>query len=132
MSINTNLAYLHNEYTEEFFDTSVMGDMNKSEDGKENLKIYNLILENNKPSYAVYIKNSLHYTFTDLKQVYVAGSPLAIPLPYLGKVDKAVVKNTINESMIEFFGSTLKNQKFQKNIYNKDNKEVIFISNENQ
>ena len=117
---------------EEFFDTSVVGDMNKSEDGKENLKIYNLILENNKPSYAVYIKNSLHYTFTDLKQVYVAGSPLAIPLPYLGKVDKAVVKNTINESMIEFFGSTLKNQKFQKNIYNKDNKEVIFISNENQ
>ena len=130
-TINIKKPFMHIGQ-EEFFDTSVMGDMNKSEDGKENLKIYNLILENNKPSYAVYIKNSLHYTFTDLKQVYVAGSPLAIPLPYLGKVDKAVVKNTINESMIEFFGSTLKNQKFQKNIYNKDNKEVIFISNENQ
>ena len=117
---------------EEFFDTSVMGDMNKSEDGKENLKIYNLILENNKPSYAVYIKNSLHYTFTDLKQVYVAESPLAIPLSFLGKVDKSIVKNTINESMINFFDSSLKNQEFQKNIYNKYNNEVIFIDNENR
>ena len=106
--------------------------MNKSEDGQENLKIYNLILENNKPSYAVYIKNSLHYTFTDLKQVYVSESPLAIPLSFLGKADKTVVKNTINESMISFFDSTLKNQEFQKNIYNKYNKEVIFINNENR
>ena len=117
---------------EEFFNTNVAGDMNKSEDGQENLKIYNLILENNKPSYAVYIKNSLHYTFTDLKQVYVSESPLAIPLSFLGKADKTVVKNTINESMISFFESTLKNQEFQKNIYNKYNKEVIFINNENR
>ena len=129
--INTKKPFMHIGQ-EEFFNTSVVGDMNKSEDGKENLKIYNLILENNKPSYATYIKNSLHYTFTDLKQVYVAESPLAIPLSFLGKVDKSIVKNTINESMINFFDSSLKNQEFQKNIYNKYNNEVIFIDNENR
>ncbi len=59
--INTKKPFMHIGQ-EEFFNTSVVGDMNKSEDGKENLKIYNLILENNKPSYATYIKNSLHYT----------------------------------------------------------------------
>ena len=129
--INTKKPFMHIGQ-EEFFNTSVVGDMNKSEDGKENLKIYNLILENNKPSYATYIKNSLHYTFTDLKQVYVAESPLAIPLSFLGKVDKSIVKNTINESMINFFDYSLKNQEFQKNIYNKYNNEVIFIDNENR
>ena len=131
VKINTKKPFMHIGQ-EEFFNTNVAGDMNKSEDGQENLKIYNLILENNKPSYAVYIKNSLHYTFTDLKQVYVSESPLAIPLSFLGKADKTVVKNTINESMISFFDSTLKNQEFQKNIYNKYNKEVIFINNENR
>jgi len=79
----------------------------------------------------VYIKNTLHYTFTDLKQVYVSGSPLAIPLPYLGEADKALVKNTINASMMNFFDAALKNKKFQKNIYDKDKNEVIFINNEN-
>ena len=104
--------------------------MNNSEDGRENLKIYNLILANNSPSYEVYIKNSLHYTFTDLKQVYVSDSPLAIPLPYLGKVDKALVKNTINASMMNFFDAALKNKQFQKNTYAIHKNEVIFINNE--
>ena len=128
---NTNKPFMHIGQ-EEFFNTSVEGDMNKSEDGKENLKIYNLILENNKPSYATYLKNSLHYTFTDLKQVYVAEKPLAIPLSFLGKIDRVVVKNTINDSMTNFFDSALKNQRFQKNIYNKYNNDVIFIDNENR
>ena len=129
--INTKKPFMHIGQ-EEFFDPTVLGDINNSDDGKENLKIYNLILKNNKPSYGVYIKNSLHYTFTDLKQIYVAGSPFAISLSSLGKVDKAVVKNTINESMMNFFDATFKNQEFQKNIYNKHKNEVIFISNENR
>ena len=53
---NTNKPFMHIGQ-EEFLDPSIPGDMNNSEDGRENLKVYNLILENNSPSYEVYIKN---------------------------------------------------------------------------
>ena len=93
--------------------------------------VFNFILQNNKPSYAVYIKNSLHYTFTDLKQVYVQDKPLSFPVSSLGEVDKAVVRNTINLSMMNFFDATFKDKEFEKILYKNYENEVIFIYNEN-
>jgi hypothetical protein len=108
-----------------------VGDMHNTEDGLENFRLYTFILEHNKPSYAVYIKNSLHYTFTDLKQVYMQDKALSFPLTSLGTVDKAVVRNTINLSMMNFFDATLKDKEFEKILYKNYENEVIFTYNEN-
>jgi dienelactone hydrolase len=127
---NTNKPFMHIGQ-EQFMDPKVVGDMHNTEDGLENFRLYTFILEHNKPSYAVYIKNSLHYTFTDLKQVYMQDKALSFPLTSLGTVDKAVVRNTINLSMMNFFDATLKDKEFEKILYKNYENEVIFTYNEN-
>ena len=127
---NTNKPFMHIGQ-EQFMDPKIVGDMHNTEDGLENFRLYNFILQNNKPSYAVYIKNSLHYTFTDLKQVYVQDKALSFPVSTLGIVDKAVVRNTINLSMMNFFDATFKDKEFEKILYKNYENEVIFIYNDN-
>ena len=111
---------------EQFLDDEIRGDINDSNDGKKNFRIYNTMLKNNKESYGVYIKNSLHYSYTDLKLIYRAGSPLSIPLNSLGRVDKQIVDAVMDKTVLDFFNYALKNQDININDYNTYNGQVIY------
>ena len=111
---------------EQFLDDEIQGDINDSNDGKKNFTIYNTMLKNNKESYGVYIKNSLHYSYTDLKLIYRAGSPLSIPLNSLGRVDKQIVDAVMDKTVLDFFNYSLKNQDININDYNTYNGQVIY------
>lgn len=122
---NTKKPFLHIGQ-EQFLDPSIEGDINSSKDGKRNFDIYNTILETNKESYGVYIKNSLHYSYTDMKLIYNKNSPFALPLDSLGEVDKKIVDEVIDKAVLDFFNYSLKGQSY--NIYSNDtyNKQVIY------
>ena len=84
------------------------------------------MLKNNKESYGVYIKNSLHYSYTDLKLIYRAGSPLSISLNSLGRVDKQIVDAVMDKTVLDFFNYALKKQDININDYNTYNGQVIY------
>ena len=111
---------------EQFLDTSIDGDINGSKDGKRNFEIYNTILETNKESYGVYIKNSLHYSYTDMKLIYNQGAPFSLPLDNLGEVDKKIVDKVMDKTVLDFFDYSLKDQPL--NFKNNDtyNSQVIY------
>ena len=109
---NTKKPFLHLGQ-EQFLDIDIEGDINFSKDGKRNFEIYNTILETNEESYGVYIKKSLHYSFTDMKLIYNQGAPLSLPLDSLGEIDKKIVDNVLDKTILEFFDYVFKNTPFE-------------------
>ena len=99
---NTKKPFLHIGQ-EQFLDKDIEGDINFSKDGKRNFDIYNTILATNKESYGVYIKNSLHYSYTDMKLIYNQKAPFALPLDSLGEVDKQIVDQVMDKTVLDFF-----------------------------
>jgi hypothetical protein len=84
------------------------------------------MLNSNKESYGVYIKNSLHYSFTDLKLIYRQGAPFSIPLKNLGTVDKKIVGNVMDTMVLDFFNYTLNGELFDITSYNTYGGKVIY------
>ena len=122
---NTKKPFLHLGQ-EQFLDTNIEGDINFSKDGKRNFEIYNKILETNEESYGVYIKNSLHYSYTDMKLIYNQGAPLALPLDSLGEVDKNIVDDVLDKTILDFFNYVFQNTTFEPEKYNTFNNQVIY------
>ena len=122
---NTKKPFLHLGQ-EQFLDTNIEGDINFSKDGKRNFEIYNNILETNEESYGVYIKNSLHYSYTDMKLIYNQGAPLALPLDSLGEVDKNIVDYVLDKTILDFFNYVFQNTTFEPEKYNTFNNQVIY------
>ena len=122
---NTKKPFLHLGQ-EQFLDTNIEGDINFSKDGKRNFEIYNNILETNEESYGVYIKNSLHYSYTDMKLIYNQGAPLALPLDSLGEVDKNIVDDVLDKTILDFFNYVFQNTTFEPEKYNTFNNQVIY------
>ena len=81
---------------------------------------------NNNESYGVYIKNSLHYSYTDLKLIYRKNAPLSIPLNSLGKVDKRIIDSVMDKTVLDFFDYSLKNKELNINNYNTYEGQVIY------
>ena len=122
---NTKKPFLHLGQ-EQFLDSNIEGDINFSKDGKRNFEIYNKILETNEESYGVYIKNSLHYSYTDMKLIYNQGAPLALPLDSLGEVDKNIVDDVLDKTILDFFNYVFQNTTFEPEKYNTFNNQVIY------
>jgi len=122
---NTKKPFLHIGQ-EQFLDKDIEGDINSSKDGKRNFDIYNTILATNKESYGVYIKNSLHYSYTDMKLIYNQKAPLALPLDSLGKVDKKIVDQVMDKIVLDFFNYSLKGQSFNIEKNDTYNNQVIY------
>ena len=101
-------------------------DINFSKDGKRNFEIYNTILETNEESYGVYIKNSLHYSYTDMKLIYNQDAPLALPLDSLGEVDRNIVDDVVDKTILDFFNYVFQNTTFKLEKYNTFNNQVIY------
>ena len=127
---NTKKPFLHLGQ-EQFLDMEIEGDINFSKDGKRNFEIYNTILETNEESYGVYIKNSLHYSFTDMKLIYNQGAPLSLPLDSLGEVDKKIVDNVLDKTILEFFDYVFKNTPFEFEGDHTFNNQVIYRNYKN-
>ena len=111
---------------EQFLDDKIPGDINDSVDGKRKFSVYEQMLKNNKESFGVYIKNSLHYSFTDLKLIYRQGAPLSIPLNSLGAVDKKTVEKVMDTMVLDFFDYSLKGKPFDISAYNKYGGKVVY------
>ena len=122
---NTKKPFLHIGQ-EQFLDRGVEGDINYSKDGKRNFDIYNTILETNKESYGVYIKNSLHYSYTDIKLIYNQGAPFSLPLDSLGEVDKKIVDKVMDKTVLDFFNYALKDQPFDIKKLDTHNDQVVY------
>ena len=122
---NTKKPFLHIGQ-EQFLDSNIDGDINDSKDGKRNFEIYNTILQTNRESYGVYIKNSLHYSYTDMKLIYNQDAPLALPLDNLGEVDKKIVDNVMDKIVLDFFNYVLKDGKFIITDYNTYQGQVVY------
>jgi len=122
---NTKKPFLHLGQ-EQFLDSGIEGDINLSKDGKRNFEIYNTILETNEESYGVYIKNSLHYSYTDMKLIYNQDAPLALPLDSLGEVDKNIVDDVVDKTILDFFNYVFQNTTFKPEKYNTFNDQVIY------
>ena len=122
---NTKKPFLHLGQ-EQFLDSGIEGDINFSKDGKRNFEIYNTILETNEESYGVYIKNSLHYSYTDMKLIYNQDAPLALPLDSLGEVDKNIVEDVVDKTILDFFNYVFQNTTFKLEKYNTFNDQVIY------
>tara|TARA_Y100000748_G_scaffold303846_1_gene310472 strand:+ start:49 stop:1293 length:1245 start_codon:yes stop_codon:yes gene_type:complete len=127
---NTKKPFLHLGQ-EQFLDIDMEGDINFSKDGKRNFEIYNTILETNEESYGVYIKNSLHYSFTDMKLIYNQGAPLSLPLDSLGEVDKKIIDNVLDKTILEFFDYVFKNTPFEFEGNHTSNHQVIYRNYKN-
>jgi hypothetical protein len=84
------------------------------------------MLKNNKESFGVYIKNSLHYSFTDLKLIYKQGAPLSIPLNNLGAIDKQIVEKVMDTMVLDFFNYSLKGEQFDITTYNTYDEKVVY------
>ena len=122
---NTNKPFLHLGQ-EQFLDSDIDGDINGSTEGKRNFEIYNTILASNKESYGVYIKNSLHYSYTDIKLIYNQDTPFSLPLDSLGDVDKKIIDDVMDNVVLRFFNYSLKNQPLNFESFNNYNGQVIY------
>ena len=122
---NTKKPFLHLGQ-EQFLDRNIKGDINYSKDGKRNFDIYNTILETNEESYGVYIKNSLHYSYTDMKLIYNQGAPFSLSLDNLGEVDKKIVDKVMDKTILDFFNYALKDQPFEVKELDTYNDQVIY------
>ena len=122
---NTKKPFLHIGQ-EQFLDSNIDGDINDSNDGKRNFDIYNTILQTNRESYGVYIKKSLHYSYTDMKLIYNQSAPLALPLNSLGEVDKKIVDNVMDKIVLDFFNYVLKDGKFIIKDYSTYQGQVVY------
>ncbi len=122
-STQTKKPFLHLAQ-EEFLSLEIEGDINNSESGIINFDIHNTILQNNSNSFMVYVKKSLHYDFTDFKQIYIQDRPLTFPLSGLGEVSKSTIKQIMNKSILEFFNYSLKNNIFDTTVLDKHNKDI--------
>jgi dienelactone hydrolase len=111
---------------EQFLNDRIEGDLNNGNNGKQNFKIYNDILKNNSESYSVYVKNSLHYSFTDLKLIYNQGAPLSLPLKNLGKIDKTVIDKVMDKTILDFFNYSLKGVAWQIEEYPSFENKIIY------
>ena len=127
---NTKKPFLHLGQ-EQFLDIDIEGDINFSKDGKRNFEIYNTILATNEESYGVYIKNSLHYSFTDMKLIYNQGAPLSLPIDSLGEVDKKIVDDVLDKTILEFFDYVFKNTPFEFEGDYTSNHQVIYRNYKN-
>ena len=127
---NTKKPFLHLGQ-EQFLDIDIEGDINFSKDGKRNFEIYNTILATNEESYGVYIKNSLHYSFTDMKLIYNQGAPLSLPIDSLGEVDKKIVDDVLDKTILEFFDYVFKNTPFEFEGDHTSNHQVIYRNYKN-
>ena len=127
---NTKKPFLHLGQ-EQFLDIDVEGDINFSKDGKRNFEIYNTILATNEESYGVYIKNSLHYSFTDMKLIYNQGAPFSLPLDSLGEVDKKIVDDVLDKTILGFFDYVFKNTPFEFEGDHTSNHQVIYRNYKN-
>jgi dienelactone hydrolase len=127
---NTKKPFLHLGQ-EQFLDIDIEGDINFSKDGKRNFEIYNTILATNEESYGVYIKNSLHYSFTDMKLIYNQGAPLSLPIDSLGEVDKKIVDDVLDKTILEFFDYVFKNTPFEFEEDHTPNHQVIYRNYKN-
>lgn len=117
---------------EEFLSLEIEGDINNSESGRINFNIHNTILEKNSNSFMVYIKNSLHYDFTDFKQVYIQGRSFTFPISGLGEVSKNTIKEIMNKSILEFFNHSLKDKAFNAEILDEHKKDIRVNYDTNQ
>jgi len=122
---NTKKPFLHLGQ-EQFLDSHIEGDINFSKDGKRNFEIYNTILETNEESYGVYIKNSLHYSYTDMKLIYNQDAPFSLPLDSLGEVDKNIVDEVVDKTILDFFEYVFQNTTFKIEEYNTFDDQVIY------
>ena len=61
----------------------------------------------------VYVKNSLHYDFTDFKQIYIQDRPFSFPIGGLGSVSKSKIKKIMNKSILEFYDYSFKQKEFE-------------------
>ncbi len=113
---------------EQFVDQDIVGDINNSVEGRENFKIYNKIMNSNENKYAAYIKNSLHYTYTDIKLIYNTNAPFALPLDSVGKIDKKIVDYVMDKSVLKFFNYALKKQELNFKDLKDFNGKVIYQS----
>ena len=108
----TDKPFLHLAQ-EEFFNLDISGDLNNSTEGKINFEIHNTLLELNTNSFMVYVKNSLHYDFTDFKQIYIQDRPFSFPIGGLGSVSKSKIKKIMNKSILEFYDYSFKQKEFE-------------------
>lgn len=122
---NTKKPFLHLGQ-EQFLDSDIEGDINFSKDGKRNFEIYNTILETNEESYGVYIKNSLHYSYTDMKLIYNQDAPFSLPLDSLGEVDKNIVDEVVDKTILDFFEYVFQNTTFKIEEYNTFDDQVTY------
>ena len=122
---NTKKPFLHLGQ-EQFLDSDIEGDINFSKDGKRNFEIYNTILETNEESYGVYIKNSLHYSYTDMKLIYNKDAPFSLPLDSLGEVDKNIVDEVVDKTILDFFEYVFQNTTFKIEEYNTFDDQVTY------
>ena len=122
---NTKKPFLHLGQ-EQFLDSDIEGDINFSKDGKRNFEIYNTILKTNEESYGVYIKNSLHYSYTDMKLIYNQDAPFSLPLDSLGEVDKNIVDDVVDKTILDFFEYVFQNTTFKIEDYDTFNDQVIY------
>ena len=129
-SSNTNKPFLHIGQ-EQFLDYNIPGDINGSPDGKKNFAIYQTMLKNNAESFGVYVKNSLHYSFTDLKLIYKKNSPLSLPLDSLGEIDKKIIDIVMDNLVLDFFNYSLKNKQFDIKGYSTYDGNVIYKKHQN-
>ena len=123
-STQTKKPFLHLAQ-EEFLSLEIEGDINNSESGRINFDIHNTILHNNSNSFMVYVKESLHYDFTDFKQIYIQDRPFTFPISGLGEIPKNRIKEIMNKSILEFFNYSLKNTTFDTAVLDQHNKDII-------
>ena len=123
-SAQTKKPFLHLAQ-EEFLSLEIEGDINNSESGRINFDIHNTILNNNSNSFMVYVKESLHYDFTDFKQIYIQDRPFTFPISGLGEIPKNRIKEIMNKSILEFFNYSLKNNTFDTAVLDQHHKDII-------
>ena len=54
------------------------------------------------------LKTVLHYSYTDMKLIYNQNAPFAFTLDSLGEVDKKIVDQVMDKTVLDFFNYALK------------------------
>ena len=61
-----------------------------------------------------------------MKLIYNQGAPFALPLDSLGEVDKKIVDEVMDQTVLDFFDYSLKGQSFNIKNNNTYNDQVIY------